>query len=1200
MENTSNSKELSDIIPSLVTREMFNFLLQSKTPLFQPEIFESLKDENDVVKRDVLLHHTLRTDVFLTHDWGFDILGRNNHSRVAKINEALKARGILTWFDNDRMEGNIVQKMCDGIDKTSLALVFVTQRYIEKVNHPHGNDNCQLEFNYALQRITPSRMIPVVQESRCLNQRTWDGPVGMALGTSMFIDNTSDEDLESTVDDIYKVIIRKLQQPPLLHSLPPLPALRLTPATAPSSSSAPLKQLSLREIEALMKYIGLEAAFDDLIHSEILTGSTLQIFIELCSSLSTDKVLTLFEAMEALPGSDVRLFLTGLQSVQQQGVGALEDMRAQGFYHSLSESVDEDDCASVRSTASHLSNEAEDEEVDDEGLGSAREAEYKAFLEQEILPLLTSEARMHSIFFHVVQAVMQLLSNWAEYESQYEHHTTSEHYLSLRSFFLALLQDKECVVLLDKDCALTGAQFLQSIEAVSLKIKALQRRCHRRERRAAKKKDYLAANRWKEIADNLQHYSEEVAEDHLSLPQLIEAKHYDQYHLASFTEHLNLFHLIFHTADVIALPVDTRHTSSFTSSWSLYSMMRHLHLLEVWGACHDALLKECSNEVTPSECSGVSFDIQQLLDLSFQPSELLDFHYFHLTELRAHPGALQEVVRQGRVHLSDLRNAQYTIEELTSPPLRCFTLEELLTSDVYSRYDIIAMRCSVAFALAHGFTLSELRAAGQYSLTDFLKADVMISDLLLTLHYSVAEILETRHYTQDDLKLAICGMPYACLPTPLKAELKVVLGFTARELKEVFQASARDMLSVMCYDVIDLIVSGRYRAEELLQAMEGVSREELDRYELFSLDSLRAAHVSADLLLSRGFNEEELRGAGILPPLPVEKEEEEVTSFVFQSEYVSVEEEVEEEEKSLVNHSEYVSMTVESEEEREEEQAAVVITTITTTTTTTLITTTEEEEEVLSPQVSVEAVKEVEEVVVEVEQEGKADVTAVINEESQKEKEVTIVIAEVTHTTEEVIEEEDFSNDVIASEEITTITTTTTYYNTTNKEEEEVNDVEEEDCNVTDDLPVEEECSEEVAEVVEHIVTTITTTIAITDSDVNENEEEAHVIVVDEGVSEEVVIEVEISSADVIIQENEDEEVVEDVSAVSDVAIIEEEKEETVLVLEEEVEESENTVNTTSITTITTSTTALTTNNEEEKEVTATIEEEEEDIVTSA
>ena len=40
-------------------------------------------------------------------DWGnADELGRNNHDTVTAVNEALKKRGLVTWFDSDRLVGS--------------------------------------------------------------------------------------------------------------------------------------------------------------------------------------------------------------------------------------------------------------------------------------------------------------------------------------------------------------------------------------------------------------------------------------------------------------------------------------------------------------------------------------------------------------------------------------------------------------------------------------------------------------------------------------------------------------------------------------------------------------------------------------------------------------------------------------------------------------------------------------------------------------------------------------------------------------------------------------------------------------------------------------------------------------------------------------------------------------------------------------
>jgi hypothetical protein len=86
-------------------------------------------------------------DVFLSHDWGTDVQGRNNHERVSKVNAALSAAGLVTWFDEERMRGDVVQQMTDGIDRSSVVLVFVTSNYIRKVagEGPQGaNDNCKV------------------------------------------------------------------------------------------------------------------------------------------------------------------------------------------------------------------------------------------------------------------------------------------------------------------------------------------------------------------------------------------------------------------------------------------------------------------------------------------------------------------------------------------------------------------------------------------------------------------------------------------------------------------------------------------------------------------------------------------------------------------------------------------------------------------------------------------------------------------------------------------------------------------------------------------------------------------------------------------------------------------------------------------------------------------------------------------------
>src|SRR5262249_40871192 len=49
--------------------------------------------------------YLVRTKAFLTHAWGIHNV---DHLRVSKVNKALQKRGLVTWFDEDRMIDNIL------------------------------------------------------------------------------------------------------------------------------------------------------------------------------------------------------------------------------------------------------------------------------------------------------------------------------------------------------------------------------------------------------------------------------------------------------------------------------------------------------------------------------------------------------------------------------------------------------------------------------------------------------------------------------------------------------------------------------------------------------------------------------------------------------------------------------------------------------------------------------------------------------------------------------------------------------------------------------------------------------------------------------------------------------------------------------------------------------------------------------------
>lgn len=146
-------------------------------------------------------------DVFLSHDWGTDENNRDNHARVAKVNELLKARGFRTWFDNDRMVGDIVGQMCQGVERSAVFIAFITARYMSKVAS-NGDDNCKAEFSHAVRRLGTARIVPVVMEQRVKSTSSWVGPVGMRLGDILYV-SMAENDVSKAIDQLSSEIIAR-------------------------------------------------------------------------------------------------------------------------------------------------------------------------------------------------------------------------------------------------------------------------------------------------------------------------------------------------------------------------------------------------------------------------------------------------------------------------------------------------------------------------------------------------------------------------------------------------------------------------------------------------------------------------------------------------------------------------------------------------------------------------------------------------------------------------------------------------------------------------------------------------------------------------------------------------------------------------------------------------------------------------------
>jgi len=148
-----------------------------------------------------------KLDCFLTHNWGQDSKGRDNHERVARMNNALKGAGKKTWFDEERLTGNVVQQITTGIQNTEKVVVFVTRMYMKKLEVEDRPEFCRDEFLLAFRTLNPQDVIPVVMEPEMLDTTTWTGPLAFSAGQLLYIDFSEDSKFDEAFAKLFSRLI---------------------------------------------------------------------------------------------------------------------------------------------------------------------------------------------------------------------------------------------------------------------------------------------------------------------------------------------------------------------------------------------------------------------------------------------------------------------------------------------------------------------------------------------------------------------------------------------------------------------------------------------------------------------------------------------------------------------------------------------------------------------------------------------------------------------------------------------------------------------------------------------------------------------------------------------------------------------------------------------------------------------------------
>jgi hypothetical protein len=156
----------------------------------------------------------IATHAFLTHAWGSQSDNYENHRRVGKIYGELKTRyNMKMWFDQDYIQGNILDEIIRGLAQTKCMIVFLTKQYESKVNDDKEGKFCKLEFDHGFGCFGHDRLIPVIMEEEMLNPANWSSKVRAVLGLTKFIDFTglptmTEEVLSEKCEELFQLVMK--------------------------------------------------------------------------------------------------------------------------------------------------------------------------------------------------------------------------------------------------------------------------------------------------------------------------------------------------------------------------------------------------------------------------------------------------------------------------------------------------------------------------------------------------------------------------------------------------------------------------------------------------------------------------------------------------------------------------------------------------------------------------------------------------------------------------------------------------------------------------------------------------------------------------------------------------------------------------------------------------------------------------------
>mmetsp|Transcript_10915 Transcript_10915/g.14215 ORF Transcript_10915/g.14215 Transcript_10915/m.14215 type:complete len:262 (+) Transcript_10915:148-933(+) len=147
---------------------------------------------------------------FLSHSWGKSP-DYETHGTLIEMNEKLvKDFGLVTWFDADRLNGDIEEQIEEGIVGSDKVVVFLTEFYHSRIQLSDSDTDiyCKFELRMAKQ-LKKSRIIFVVLDEYMTHQkRNWKAAMLSGhFSSRFFIDMSTPELRDSNMHELVKQIL---------------------------------------------------------------------------------------------------------------------------------------------------------------------------------------------------------------------------------------------------------------------------------------------------------------------------------------------------------------------------------------------------------------------------------------------------------------------------------------------------------------------------------------------------------------------------------------------------------------------------------------------------------------------------------------------------------------------------------------------------------------------------------------------------------------------------------------------------------------------------------------------------------------------------------------------------------------------------------------------------------------------------------